>query len=117
MRFWTAVATPILALQGHSAGRRASLHRELSTRRDLTLGTNCSLAAPDLRAEVLATDNCGGQIAVTQTPLPGAMLSLGTNLITLVALDTQSNAASWRLELVVNANSSFGRHRWAEHYN
>ncbi len=51
----------------------------------LTLGDNCQVALPDLRAGVTATDNCGTPV-ITQSPAAGTLISSDT-LVTLTATD------------------------------
>lgn len=39
-------------------------------------GAGCTAPLPDYRSKVIATDNCVGNITVTQTPVPGTMLTV-----------------------------------------
>lgn len=62
---------------------------------DVTLSadTNGNVTLPDLRPQVMASDNCGG-VTVAQNPPPGSTISLGTNEIVFTVTDAASNASS-----------------------
>jgi endonuclease/exonuclease/phosphatase family metal-dependent hydrolase len=77
----------------------------LSCATNLTLAstTNCQAALPDLTSTnyILALDNCSS-VTVTQMPVPGTVLSLGTtNPVTLTAFDTAGNATNRAVLVVV----------------
>lgn len=59
----------------------------------LNAGDNCQVALPDYTVDVIATDNCDADLAVSQSPAPGSTISGATNLITLTATDDAGNSA------------------------
>ncbi len=64
---------------------------------------NCQAVLPDLTSTnyLLAVDNCSS-VTVTQSPLPGTALGLGTtNAVTLTASDSAGNATNCVVLLVV----------------
>jgi hypothetical protein len=69
------------------------------TNMTLTATTNCSAIAPDLTGQVVATD-CS-PFTVTQNPLAGSLLSLGTNTVVLSATDTNGFSASVSAKITV----------------
>src|SRR5258708_1284855 len=72
--------------------------------RILALGVNCSLALPDLTAEVRTTDNCGGPVTIIQNPPPGVALNFGTNIVLLFARHRPSNPSICQAQVVLPAN-------------
>jgi len=50
---------------------------------------------------VLATDNCGGILTATQTPLPGTLLNFGTNSVTFAVGDGRGNTNSCTAMVIV----------------
>ncbi len=66
-----------------------------STHSDQTLnaGDNCQVALPDYTVDLIATDNCDADLAVSQSPSPGSTISGTTNVITLTATDDAGNSA------------------------
>ncbi len=69
------------------------------TNMTLSAGTNCAAVAPNLTGQIVATD-CS-PFAVTQNPLPGSLLPLGTNGVVLTATDTNGFSAAWSVILTV----------------
>ncbi|MCG3150118.1 MAG: hypothetical protein PCFJNLEI_03596 [Verrucomicrobiae bacterium] len=66
----------------------------------LSAGANCQVALPDLTGNVTVTDN-SGTFTVTQSPVAGTLLNLGTNTITLIAADNAGNASTCTASVVV----------------
>ncbi|MGE0481758.1 MAG: SBBP repeat-containing protein [Phycisphaerae bacterium] len=60
----------------------------------ITANADCSAAAPDLIADVVASDNCSGTIELAQEPPAGTPLALGANVITITATDAAGNSGS-----------------------
>ena len=69
------------------------------TNMTLTATTNCAAVAPDLTGQVVASD-CSA-FTVTQNPLAGSLLSLGTNTVVLTATDTNGFSASVSARITV----------------
>ncbi|MCX8155867.1 MAG: immunoglobulin domain-containing protein [Verrucomicrobiae bacterium] len=63
-------------------------------------GTNHLLVVPDLRSQVVATDN-GCYVVIEQIPAPGSELPLGTHTITMIATDGIGLTATNRANLSV----------------
>jgi hypothetical protein len=58
--------------------------------RDLLVDTDCAAAVPDLTIEVVATDNCDGDLAITQTPEAGTVIT-GDTVVTVTVADDAGN--------------------------
>jgi hypothetical protein len=56
-----------------------------------------------LTGEVLAIDNCSG-VTLVQTPPTSAILNLGNNIVTILALDAHGNQSGCRTEVVLAAD-------------
>ena len=58
--------------------------------------TSCNGAAFDFASTVVASDDCtaAGALSVTQTPVAGAILGLGTHAVTITVRDAAGNAAT-----------------------
>jgi hypothetical protein len=69
------------------------------TNMTLSAGTNCAAIAPDLTGQIVATD-CS-PFTVTQNPVAGSLLPLGTNGVVLAATDTNGLSAAWAVILTV----------------
>lgn len=69
------------------------------TNMTLTATTNCAAVAPDLTGQVVASD-CN-PFTVTQNPVAGSLLSLGTNTVVLTATDTNGFSASISAQITV----------------
>jgi len=65
------------------------------------VGTNCQAVVPDFTAGVTATDNSGVAPTITQSPLAGSLIGVGTNAITLTATDGSSNSVQCTANLIV----------------
>ena len=62
-----------------------------ATNRTLVAGPTCTTNLPDLRPEIIASDNCSS-VTVTQSPPPGSVLGLGQTLVTFSARDAAGNS-------------------------
>ena len=60
----------------------------------LSADSGCQVALPDLRGQVVASDNCGGPLTITQSPIPGTSLGLGAHVVTLFVDDGRGNTNS-----------------------
>jgi hypothetical protein len=63
----------------------------------LSLGTNCSVALPDYRSLVTASDNCSASSAITfiQSPAPGTIVAGQGNMnVSITATDVSGNAST-----------------------
>ncbi len=66
----------------------------------------CTVAAPDLRGEVVASDNCGGQNSVTQTPPAGTLVRPGVHDIELKVSDSRGNSTTLHVGFVVTSSAN-----------
>ena len=64
------------------------------TNRVLSVDGSCQGLVPDLRGELMATDNCGGTVTISQSPAPGSANGLGSLTVTLYAVDGCDNTNS-----------------------
>jgi hypothetical protein len=73
------------------------------TNLNLAASSNCQALLPDLTGTnyIVAVDNCSS-VTVTQTPLAGASMALGTNLVVLTAVDATGNATSCTNTVIVS---------------
>ena len=71
-----------------------------ATNRSTALVSNCTLAAPNLTGEVIATDTFSS-VTVTQRPAPGAALGLGPNTVTLSAVDAAGHVTTCQVVVTV----------------
>ena len=55
---------------------------------------NCQATVPDLASEAEASDNCDPDVTITQTPLAGTSIGLGSTVVTLTATDNAGNTSS-----------------------
>ncbi|MFO0973889.1 MAG: lamin tail domain-containing protein [Phycisphaerae bacterium] len=60
---------------------------------DLYADANCHAMVPDLTGLVVATDNCtsSGNLVITQSPLAGTQITLGTTPVTITVTDEANN--------------------------
>ncbi|MFK8006772.1 MAG: HYR domain-containing protein [Saprospiraceae bacterium] len=74
---------------------------------DVTLDSdvNCNVLLPDYTSNP-ATDNCDSDVQVTQSPLPGTVLSLGTSVVTLTATDNCGNFTDVTFDVTVEDNTN-----------
>ncbi|MCX6903730.1 MAG: HYR domain-containing protein [Verrucomicrobia bacterium] len=70
----------------------------------LSLGTNCSVKAPDLTSSVTVSEHCNDMVTVTQSPPANTILALGPNTITIYASDSHTNIAMSNVVVTVVAN-------------
>jgi hypothetical protein len=61
---------------------------------NISANASCQGTATDLTGGVTATDNCTGSPTITQSPIAGSTLGLGTTTITLTATDGSGNTAT-----------------------
>ena len=71
----------------------------------LTADANGRAAIPNLVSQATVGDNCSSasQITVTQQPVAGTVVGVGTNLVTLTARDPAGNQASCTVAVIVKA--------------
>ena len=62
----------------------------------------CNGMAPDLTGSVTATDNCTGSPVITQSPVAGAALPLGSSIITLTVTDGSGNTDTCLVNVTYN---------------
>ncbi len=60
--------------------------------RTISADNNCETLLPDLRAEIVAYDNCSPALVVTQQPAAGSVISAGTTEVTLTVTDGSGNS-------------------------
>ena len=61
----------------------------------------CSFALPDYTGLVTSTDNCTASPVVTQSPVPGSVIS-GTTAITMTSNDGNGNTSSCTFDVILN---------------
>ena len=68
----------------------------------------CQFTLPDYTtaATVFATDNCTSTPTITQAPVAGTLMSLGTSVVTLTAVDGNGNSSSCTFNVTVNTSAS-----------
>src|SRR6185503_9881844 len=66
---------------------------------------NCQAAVPDFTVGVLATD-CNGPLVITQSPVAGTLVGLGTTTVTLTVRDASGNSATCSATFTVTGNAS-----------
>ena len=71
------------------------------TNRTIAADVNGHLAIPDLTGGVLAADNCGGTVTVTQSPLVGTQVTYGPHTVTLLATDASGNHSQCQATITV----------------
>jgi HYR domain len=69
---------------------------------DRAITATCPTTVPNLTGEVTATDNCGGAVTVTQTPVAGTQIGVGTTTVTLHVKDALNNEATCTATLTVS---------------
>ncbi|MEM9835352.1 MAG: HYR domain-containing protein [Bacteroidota bacterium] len=69
----------------------------------INVDANCDAAAPDLLPSIQLSDNCSANSAITlsQSPVTGAALSLGSNSITITATDEAGNVNNCTTNVMV----------------
>ncbi len=63
---------------------------------------SCQAVIPDVVDGSKANDNCDNSVAITQSPLPGTLVGLGTHTITLTATDGAGNDTTMTTTFTVN---------------
>jgi hypothetical protein len=71
-----------------------------ATNQTLAADANCVTILPDLTSQVVASDNCG-TVWITQDPLPGTALNVGTNRVTFTAVDEAGNSNTCTIQAIV----------------
>jgi hypothetical protein len=61
----------------------------------------CTATLADYRSSVVASDNCSS-VTLTQSPLPGTFIPLGTTAVTITATDACGNSTSCNFIVTVN---------------
>ena len=64
------------------------------------VSASCNLSLPDYTGSAIAADNCGA-VTVTQSPVAGTIIGVGTTNITLTATDGSSNTAICNFDVFV----------------
>jgi len=69
----------------------------------VAVGSNCHGIVPDLRSQIVASDNCtpANQLVVVQNPAPGSSVAKGQSTITVTVTDAAGNASSAQVPLSV----------------
>lgn len=62
---------------------------------------NCKGTIPDLTGEVVATDNCGGSLTITQSPAAGTLVGLGDHAVTITVKDAAGNTTTCQATVTV----------------
>ncbi|MBL4705577.1 MAG: HYR domain-containing protein, partial [Flavobacteriales bacterium] len=65
-----------------------------------TVDGSCNFSLPDYTSLAIATDNCSG-VTVTQVPVPGTIVGVGTTNIILTVTDGSSNTANCNFNIVI----------------
>jgi hypothetical protein len=69
-------------------------------------GTSCEVLLPDYIGDVITTDNCDVNPAVTQSPEAGTLISGATNTVTLTVTDDVGNTAEVTFNVTVEDNTN-----------
>jgi hypothetical protein len=76
-----------------------------ATDQTVTANSSCQYPVPDFTSEVVATDNCVGSITITQNPIAGTLVGVGTTVVKLTATDAAGNKDSCTVNLNVNGQT------------
>lgn len=71
-----------------------------------TAGVSGTVAVPDLRSQLVATDNSGGTLTVTQSPAPGTQVAAGSYPVTFTVADPSGKTATCSATLTVTAGDT-----------
>jgi hypothetical protein len=71
-----------------------------ATNQAISATSGCDALLPDLRGQVMATDNCG-VVTTSQAPPPGTVLAPGATLVTLTVADAAGNTANCNAVMTV----------------
>ena len=66
----------------------------------------CQVLVPDLTTEVIASDNCDASPMITQSPLAGSTIGLGTTVVTITVTDDEGNAVTCEADITVTDNEA-----------
>ena len=69
-----------------------------------SVNASCNFTLPDYTSLASANDNCTSSPSVTQSPMPGTVVGVGTTIVTLTATDGASNIANCNFNVVVSDN-------------
>ena len=67
---------------------------------------NCEASLRDYTAEILVSDNCDNNIAITQMPAMGTIISDENNIIKLIATDEAGNSSEIEFNIILEDNTS-----------
>lgn len=67
-----------------------------------SVDASCNFTLPDYTGLATASDNCTASPTVTQLPLPGTIVGVGTTNVVLTATDGSSNTANCNFNVVVS---------------
>ncbi len=69
---------------------------------------SCQIQLPDLTTGVTATDNCtvSGSLVITQSPVAGSLIGIGTTPVTITVADESGNTATCITNIIVEDNTS-----------
>jgi len=70
-------------------------------------GTSC----PDYTSTVTATDNCTSVVNMSQSPAVGSTLSIGSNTITITAIDDCGNTSTCEINVILEESLSIDNHQ------
>ncbi len=76
-----------------------------ATNMTLSADTNCQAVIPDLTTQIVATDSCGG-VTISQSPLAGSVVGIGSHPVTLTAMDAASNSITCSATVLVVDSTS-----------
>lgn len=62
----------------------------------------CNYTMGDFTSLAVTSDNCGGSITVTQSPLAGTSLAMGTQVVQLTATDVGGNSSTCSFTLTIS---------------
>ena len=68
---------------------------------DVSANDDCEALIPNVVPLVNASDNCSSNLAISQSPVAGTVVGLGTHIITVTVLDECGNPASCDVTLTV----------------
>lgn len=68
---------------------------------------NCQYVVEDLTGLAASiSDNCAGQVTVSQSPSAGALVGATSSVVTLTATDASGNSANCQINLLLNDNTA-----------
>lgn len=66
----------------------------------MPVGTNCTIQVPDFTSQVLASDNCTGNLLLEQFPAPGTTISANTQ-VQIITEDEAGQTASCSFQIIL----------------